>query len=128
MATNSEDNIRDLVGALISLFAYSTLNKKEIDLEVAQLVMKNRVKTVAAPSEISMEHIQRVAAEFFEVSFEKVTKRSRQQDIVRVRQTCMSLSRRHTAASLKAIGAHFGGYDHTTVMHALRKPETATSR
>ncbi len=120
VATNSEDNVRDLVGALISLFAYSTLNKKEIDLGVAQLVMKNRVKSVAAPSEISMEHIQRVAAEFFEVPFEKVTKRNRQQDIVRVRQTCMALSRRHTAASLKSIGAHFGGYDHTTVMHALK--------
>ena len=75
---------------------------------------------VAAPSEISMEHIQQVTAAFFEVPFEKVTKRSRQQEVVRVRQTCMLLSRRHTSASLKAIGAHFGGYDHTTVMHALK--------
>ncbi len=122
VASNAQDNIRDLMGTLISLFGYSALNKKEIDLELAKQVMKNRVKTTAVV-EISMEYIQRVTAGFFEVPFEKVSKRSRQQEVVRVRQTCMALARRLTTASLKAVGAHFGGYDHTTVMHALKAIE-----
>lgn len=121
IAQNVQSNIRDLEGALISLLAQSTLNKKDIDLDLARMVMKNFVKMPAM--EITLEHIQKTVAGFFEIPYERISTRTRQRDTVRARQVSMYLSKQFTAHSLKAIGKHFGGYDHSTVLHALKAVE-----
>lgn len=121
IAQNVQSNIRDLEGALISLLAQSTLNKKDIDLELVRTVMKNFVKMPAL--ELTMEHIQRTVAHFFELPYERISTRTRQRDTVRARQVSMYLSKQFTGHSLKAIGTHFGGYDHSTVLHAIQAVE-----
>jgi chromosomal replication initiator protein len=121
IAQNVQSSIRDLEGALISLLAQATLNKKDVDLDLTRSVIRNFVK--APPTEITLEHIQKVAATFFDLPYERISTRTRQQDAVRARQVCMYLSKTFTPHSLKAIGAHFGGYDHTTVLHALKTVE-----
>ncbi len=121
IAQNVQSNIRDLEGALISLLAQSTLNKMDINLELARRVMKNFVKMPAL--ELTLEHIQRTVAGFFELPYERISTRTRQRDTVRARQVSMYLSKQFTENSLKAIGVHFGGYDHSTVLHALQAVE-----
>lgn len=121
IAQNVQSNIRDLEGALISLLAQSTLNKKDIDLDLARMVMKNFVKMPAL--EITLEHIQRTVSGFFEIPYKEISKRTRQRDTVRARQVSMYLSKLFTEHSLKGIGTHFGGYDHSTVLHGLKAVE-----
>ncbi len=121
IAQNVQNNIRDLEGALISLLAQSTLNKKDIDLDLARNVLKAFVK--APPVELTLEHIQKTVAKFFELPYERITTRTRQRDAVRARQVSMYLAKQFTEHSLKAIGHYFGGYDHSTVLHSLQTVE-----
>ncbi len=121
IAQNVQSNIRDLEGALISLLAQSTLNKKDIDLDLARMVMKNFVKMPAL--EFTLEHIQKTVAGFLELPYERISTRTRQRDTVRARQISMYLAKQFTENSLKAIGTHFGGYDHSTVLHAIQAVE-----
>ncbi len=101
--------------------AQATLNKKDVDLDLTRSVIRNFVK--APPTEITLEHIQKVTATFFDLPYERISTRTRQQDAVRGRQVSMYLAKTFTPYSLKTIGAHFGGYDHTTVLHALKTVE-----
>lgn len=118
LAYNINTNIRELEGALISLLAQSSLNKKEIDLDLAKKVLKNFVKT--SSKEITIEAIQKMVCEYFDVSYDKLLQKTRKREIVQARQITMYLAKTFTKNSLKTIGEHFGGRDHTTVIHSCQ--------
>lgn len=121
VAHNIDNNVRELEGAMVSLLAQSTLNKKDIDLALAKSMLKNFIKNTS--KEISMEYIQKLVCEYFEVPIEMVKSKTRKREIVQARQISMYLSKSHTKTSLKSIGAFFGGRDHSTVIYACQTVE-----
>jgi chromosomal replication initiator protein len=118
VAYNINTNIRELEGALISLLAQSSLNKKEIDLDLAKKIIKNFVKSVSR--EVSIDYIQKTVCEYFDISIEKLKEKTRKRQIVQARQLSMYLAKNYTKNSLKVIGKHFGGRDHSTVIHSCQ--------
>ena len=121
VAYNVQSNVRELEGALIALFAQATLNKKEIDIDLAKRVMKNFVKTAAR--ELTIENIQKMVCEYFHIGYDKLLAKTRKREIVQARQITMYLAKKFTKSSLKNIGEHFGGFDHTTVIHSCQTVE-----
>ncbi len=121
IAYNIQENLRDLEGAIVSLFAHATLNQKEIDLELAKQIVKNYVKT--SSKELSIGDIQKMVCEFFNIPYDDLLTSSRKQNLVEARQIVMYLSKQFTNSTLKAIGNHFSGKDHTTVIHSCQKVE-----
>ncbi|MBS1730907.1 MAG: chromosomal replication initiator protein DnaA [Bacteroidetes bacterium] len=118
VAYNISTNVRELEGALISLLAQSSLNKREIDLELAKKVLRNFVRT--SSKEITIDTIQKMVCDFFDVPYEKLLHKTRKREIVQARQISMFLAKGFTKNSLKTIGEHFGGRDHTTVIHSCQ--------
>jgi chromosomal replication initiator protein len=118
LAYNISSNVRELEGALISLLAQSSLNKREIDLELAKKVLRNFIKT--SNKEITIDTIQKMVCDYFDVSYDKLLQKTRKREIVQARQITMFLAKAFTKHSLKTIGEHFGGRDHTTVIHSCQ--------
>lgn len=118
VAYNINTNIRELEGALISLLAQSSLNKKDIDLDLAKKIIKNFVKSVSR--EVSIDYIQKTVCEYFDIPIEKLKEKTRKRSIVQARQLSMFLAKNYTKNSLKVIGKHFGGRDHSTVIHSCQ--------
>lgn len=118
LAYNIQTNIRELEGALISLLAQSSLNKREIDLELAKKVLRNFIKS--SSKEITIDTIQKMVCEYFDVPYDKLLQKTRKREIVQARQITMFLAKAFTKNSLKTIGEHFGGRDHTTVIHSCQ--------
>ncbi len=118
LAYNINNNVRELEGALISLLAQSSLNRREIDLELAKKVLRSFVRT--SSKEITIETIQKLVCEFFDMPYDKLLQKTRKREIVQARQITMYLSKAFTKNSLKTIGDHFGGRDHTTVIHSCQ--------
>jgi len=121
VAHNIDNNIRELEGAMVSLLAQSTLNKKQIDLPLAKAMLKNFIKNTS--KEISMDFIQKLVCEYFEVPAELVKSPTRKREVVQARQISMYLSKSLTKSSLKSIGAFYGGRDHSTVIYACQTVE-----
>ena len=118
IAYNIQNNIRELEGALISLLAQSSLNKREIDLDLAKKVLRNFIKS--SSREITIDTIQKMVCDYFDVPYEKLLQKTRKREIVQARQITMFLAKAFTKNSLKTIGEHFGGRDHTTVIHSCQ--------
>jgi chromosomal replication initiator protein len=118
IAYNINSNVRELEGALISLLAQSSLNKREIDLELAKKVLRNFVKS--SSKEITIDAIQKMVCEYYDVPYDKLLQKTRKREIVQARQITMFLAKAFTKNSLKTIGEHFGGRDHTTVIHSCQ--------
>ncbi|MBB6499237.1 chromosomal replication initiator protein DnaA [Pedobacter cryoconitis] len=121
VAHNIDNNVRELEGAMVSLLAQATLNKKEIDLALAKSMLKNFIKNTS--KEISMEYIQKLVCEYFEVAVDLVKSPTRKREVVQARQISMYLSKSLTKSSLKSIGAFYGGRDHSTVIYACQTVE-----
>jgi len=121
IAYNVHSNVRELEGALIALFAQSTLNKKEIDIDLAKRVMKNFVRSAAR--EVTIENIQKMVCEYFHIPYDRLLAKTRKREVVQARQITMYLAKKFTKSSLKNIGEHFGGFDHTTVIHSCQTVE-----
>lgn len=121
VAHNIDNNVRELEGAMVSLLAQSTLNRKEIDLNLAKSMLKNFIQN--SSKEISMEYIQKLVCEYFEVPVDMVKSKTRKREIVQARQISMYLAKSHTKTSLKSIGQFFGGRDHSTVIYACQTVE-----
>lgn len=115
---NIKNNIRELEGVLISLMAQSSLNRQEIDLELTKMVIKNFVTQIN--KEITVEFIQELVADHFDVPVEKLKGQTRKRSIVIARQLSMFLAKKLTDKSLKAIGQNFGGRDHSTVIYSCK--------
>jgi len=111
-------NIRELEGALISLIAQSSLNKKSITLELAKQMIDKFVKNTAR--EVSIEYIQKIVCDYFDLPIELLKSKTRKREIVQARQIAMYFSKKMTKSSLANIGLHCGGKDHATVLHACR--------
>ncbi len=111
-------SIREMEGALISILAQSSMNKKEITLDLAARVIDKFVKNT--PKEISIEYIQKTVSQYFEIPLEKLKSKSRKRETVQARQLAMYFSKMHTKASLAVIGNKCGNKDHATVLHACK--------
>jgi chromosomal replication initiator protein len=121
IASNITSNIRELESCLIGLLARSSLEQREIDLELAKLVVRSIVGELRF--HITIEEIQRVVAEHLGIPEDLMRAKTRKQEIVNARQIAMYLSKELTNSSLKTIGLHFGGRDHSTVIHAYQSIE-----
>lgn len=118
IATNVTTNIRELEGCLISLLARASLENREVTAELAKEVLRMVVQDMRTP--LSIEQIQRKVAEFLDIPFDLLRAKTRKQEVVHARQLSMYLSKELTNSSLKTIGLHFGGRDHSTVIHACQ--------
>lgn len=121
IATNIVSNIRELEGCLIKILASSSLNSREINIDLA----KRTVKEIATDRKvnISIEFITKTVCDYFHVEENKVREKNRKKEVVLARQVAMFLSKKLTKSSLKTIGLHFGGRDHSTVIHAFNNIE-----
>ena len=120
IASRISTNIRELEGALIRVTAFASLNRQSVDLQLAEIVLKDLIPESEQP-EINAAAIMAITAEYFSVSIEELCGASRSRVLVTARQIAMYLCRELTDLSLPKIGQQFGGRDHTTVMHADRK-------
>ena len=113
---NIYNNIRELEGVLNGLIAQSSLNQREIDMDLARSVIKNFISEVN--KEITVASIQKLVADHFKISVEKIQGKTRKREIVIARQLSMFLAKNMTDTSLKTIGQNFGGRDHSTVIYS----------
>jgi chromosomal replication initiator protein len=111
-------NIRELEGALISIMAQSSLNKKAISLELASQMIDKFVKNTTR--EISIDFIQKVVCDYFNIPVDMINSKTRKREIVQARQLAMFFSKKMTKSSLASIGLRCGDKDHATVLHACR--------
>jgi chromosomal replication initiator protein len=118
LAYSVDTNVRELEGVLISLIAHASLSRVELDLELAKQTLKNIVHDI--DTEVSIDYIQKTVAEYFKVEVESLKDKIRKKEIVIARQVAMYFAKEYTDHSLKAIGYHFGGRDHSTVIHAVQ--------
>lgn len=118
LAYSITTNVRELEGALISLLAQSSLNKKSITLELAKQMIDKFVKNTAR--EVSIDYIQKVVCDYFDLPMELLKSKTRKREVVQARQIAMYFSKKMTKSSLANIGAHCGGKDHATVLHACK--------
>jgi len=118
ISTHISDNIRELEGALISLLAQSTLNKKEITLDLTKEMIDKLIKSTKR--EISIDYIQKVVCNYYNIGLEMLQSKTRKREIVQARQVAMFFSKSMTKSSLATIGSQIGGKDHATVLHACK--------
>ncbi|MTI30946.1 chromosomal replication initiator protein DnaA [Xanthovirga aplysinae] len=118
LAYSVDTNIRELEGVLISLIAHASLSRTEVNLELAKSTLKHIIPE--NETEVDIDLIQKTVAEYFGVDCEKLVSKTRKRDVVVARQVAMYFSKECTEHSLKSIGYHFGGRDHSTVIHAVQ--------
>ncbi len=123
IASKIQTNIRELEGALIRVTAFANLNRQEVDMTLAEIVLKDLIPEGGEP-EITAGLIIAQTAAYFGLTIEELTGPSRGRHLVMARQIAMYLCRELTPLSLPKIGAQFGNRDHTTVMYADRKINT----
>jgi chromosomal replication initiator protein len=118
IAYSVTSNIRELEGALISILAQSSLNRKAVTLELAKQMIDKFVKNTN--HEVSIDYIQKVVCDYFDLPIEMLKSKTRKRQVVQARQIAMYFAKSMTKSSLSNIGAHCGGKDHATVLHACR--------
>lgn len=121
IAHSVDTNVRELEGVLLRLIAESSLNKKEIDLELAKRVIQSIVCEIT--TEVNIDYIQKSVCEYFKISLEDLKGKSRKKELVIPRQVGIYLAKNYTTLSLKTIGLYFGGRDHSTVIHSIETCE-----
>jgi chromosomal replication initiator protein len=120
IADRIERNIRELEGALIRVTAFASLNRQPVDVQLAEIVLRDLISDSQAP-DITASTIMMVTAEFFGVTIDDLCGPGKTKALAQSRQISMYLCRELTELSLPKIGQTFGGRDHTTVMHADKK-------
>lgn len=118
LAYSINTNVREMEGALNTLLAQASLNKKAITIELAKSMVDKFVKNTAR--EVSIEYIQKIVCDYFDLPIEMLKSKTRKREVVQARQISMYFSKKLTKSSLANIGAHCGGKDHATVLHACR--------
>lgn len=118
IAYNINTNVRELEGALVTLMAQSSLNKKEITFELAKQMIEKFVKNTSR--DITIDYIQKVVCDYFNLSVESMQSRTRKREIVQARQLAMYFAKIYTKAPLSMIGLQCGNKDHATVLHACK--------
>ena len=120
IASKISSNIRELEGALIRVTAFANLNRQPVTLDLAEVVLRDLIPS-EQPAQITVSTIMGETAKYFGLTIDDLCSSSRSRQLVQARQIAMYLCRELTELSLPKIGQHFGGRDHTTVMHADRK-------
>jgi chromosomal replication initiator protein len=118
IANTIDTNVREMEGAMISILAQSSMNKKEINLELANNILRKFVKST--PREITIEHIQKTIGDYFNIPIDKINSSTRKREIVQARQLAMFFAKSYTKHSLASIGNKLGKKDHATVLHAFK--------
>ena len=118
LAHSINTNVRELEGVVVSLMAQASLNRREIDLDLAKTTLRNII--VSDEKEINIDSVQELVADFYAISVSDLKAKSRKREVVHPRQVAMYLAKELTELSLKSIGYHFGGRDHSTVIHAVQ--------
>jgi len=118
LAYSITSNVRELEGALVSILAQSSLNKKAITLDLARQMIDKFVKNTSR--EISIDYIQKIVSDYFKIPIDMINSKTRKREIVQARQIAMYFSKKFTKSSLATIGIHCGNKDHATVLHACR--------
>ncbi len=126
IANNITSNIRELEGCLIKLLANASLNSKDINIELA----KKTVKEIATDRQVNVtiESITKIVCDYYKIDENKIRDKTRKKEVVLARQIAMYLSKELTKSSLKTIGLHFGGRDHSTVIHACSAIESGKEK
>ncbi len=119
VAKNVRSNVRELEGALRKILAYSRFNQKEISIQLARDALRDLLSI--QNRQISVENIQKTVADYYKIKVADMYSKKRPASIARPRQIAMYLAKELTQKSLPEIGESFGGRDHTTVLHAVRK-------
>lgn len=119
LANSIDSNVRELEGAINSLIAQASLNKLMIDLDLAKQTVQKIVQS-AESKELSIDEVQKLVSEYFGLSVDDLKAKTRKKEIVIARQVAMYFAKEFTGFSLKSIGYHFGGRDHSTVIHAIQ--------
>jgi len=119
VAKNVRSNVRELEGALRKILAYSRFNQKEISIPLAREALRDLLSI--QNRQISVENIQKTVADYYKIKVADMYSKKRPASIARPRQIAMYLAKELTQKSLPEIGELFGGRDHTTVLHAVRK-------
>jgi chromosomal replication initiator protein len=119
VAKNVRSNVRELEGALRKCLAYSRFNQKEISIQLAREALRDLLSI--QNRQISVENIQKTVADYYKIKVADMYSKKRPASIARPRQIAMYLAKELTQKSLPEIGELFGGRDHTTVLHAVRK-------
>lgn len=112
-------NVRELEGALHRIFAYAQFTDRKIDVDLSRDALKDLL--IYKDRQLTVENIQRIVANYFEIKISDLLSKSRARNITRPRQLAMMFCKQYTNKSLPSIGAEFGGRDHTTVLHACKK-------
>lgn len=118
LAENISSNVRELESGLISLYAQSTLNRKEVTLDLARQMVDRLVNTQR--KEVTIDYIQKIVCEYYKIPVDQMQGKTRKREIVQARQVSMYFSKNLTKASLASIGSCIGGKDHATVLHACK--------
>ena len=125
IAKNIKSNVRELEGAIISLIAQSSFNKKEITVELAAQIVEKFVKNTKR--EVSIDYIQKIVSDYFQMDVDTLQSKTRKRHIVQARQLAMFFSKKLTKASLASIGSQIGKRDHATVLHACKTVDNLSS-
>jgi chromosomal replication initiator protein len=125
VAKNIKSNVRELEGAIISLIAQSSFNKKEITLDLARIIVEKFVKNTKR--EVSIDYIQKVVSDYFQMDIDTLQSKTRKRHIVQARQLAMFFAKKFTKASLASIGSQIGKRDHATVLHACKTVDNLSS-
>lgn len=125
VAKNIKTNVRELEGAIISLIAQSSFNKKEITIDLARIIVEKFVKNTKR--EVSVDYIQKVVSDYFQMDIDTLQSKTRKRHIVQARQLAMFFAKKFTKASLASIGSQIGKRDHATVLHACKTVDNLTS-
>ena len=119
VAKNVRANVRELEGALRKVLAYSRFSQKDINIALAREALKDLLSI--QNRQVCVENIQKTVADFYKIKVADMYCKKRPASIARPRQIAMYLAKEMTQKSLPEIGELFGGRDHTTVLHAVRK-------
>lgn len=119
LAHSIDSNVRELEGAIVSLIAKASLDQSQITMDLAKQTVQQIVQPIDS-SEISIDEVQKYVGDYFGVSVEMLKSKTRKKEIVIARQISMYFAKEYTGFSLKSIGYHFGGRDHSTVIHAIQ--------
>ncbi|GAL88615.1 chromosomal replication initiator protein DnaA [Jejuia pallidilutea] len=125
VAKNIKSNVRELEGAIISLIAQSSFNRKEITIDLAKQIVEKFVKNTKR--EVSIDYIQKVVSDYFQMDVDTLQSKTRKRHIVQARQLAMFFAKKMTKASLASIGSQIGKRDHATVLHACKTVDNLSS-
>ena len=125
LAKTIANNVRELEGALNKVVTFANLMNRAVDVELAQTVLKDLLRS--SNRRITIDEIQSKVANYFNIKVEDIMSAKRIRSFARPRQIAMYLSKKLTSRSLPEIGRKFGGRDHTTVIHAVKKVDQLKS-